>query len=164
MKKGLLLFLFLFLSYLTQAQVTPKKSDLLGTWKVLRIEMFEGSDTLFVADKASGVVFSKAFKEALAKDTSITEEVKQRSQAAMELEIGFLINMEVSFLKNDVYEVVLHANKVEGTYNWDKKSKKLTTFVRDHKEESTAVLVNKQLVLTDQNQVKRIIYERVDKK
>ncbi len=161
MKTGLALFLFLFVSCFTQAQVTPKKSDLLGTWKVVRIEMVQGSDTLFVADKTSGAVFSKTFKDALANDTSMTEEAKQKTMTAMQFEVGLLLNMEISFLKKDVYAVVLHSNKVEGTYAWDKKNKKLTTFLKDYKEESSVVLINKQLVLTDKDQLKRLVYEKL---
>lgn len=162
MKTALALFCFLLISCLTQAQVTPKPSDLLGTWKVVRIEMVQGSDTLFVADKTSGTVFSKTFKDALANDTSMTEEVKQKTMSAMQFEVGLLLNMEISFLKKNVYKVLLHSNKVEGTYSWDKKNKKLTTFLKDYKEEFSAVLINKQLVLTDKNQLKTVIYERAD--
>lgn len=144
MKRTLIFLFVLFIAVQAQAQVGVQKAELLGTWKVSKVEMIKDKKTLLVADKDT-VVYSEAFVN------SLKEEEKKMTFGILNTTMKLILETKIVFLEDDAFVQVNHKGKeFKGTYVLGKGGKKISTVVGEEKKTYSSAFTNNQLVLTEE--------------
>ena len=128
MKRNLIL-LFLLLCTVTAKAQGVQKNDLIGNWKVSKVEMIKENKTLMVADEDT-VHFSESFVN------SLKEEEKKMTFALMNAMMKLALETKLILSEDGTVIQVNHDEKeFKGTYVLGKGGKKLTTVFGEKKKE-----------------------------
>lgn len=125
-----------------QAQVT--KDDLVGSWKIVRMEIVKEGKT-FITIEASGVVFSEEVTKSMKEDELAL--MRGMMEAAGKKVLGSQL---IYTAGGDFNQIDTEGTEVPGTYKLLKGGKVLATNVNKDKNEYTPSIADKKLSLLQQ--------------
>ncbi|MDB5257720.1 MAG: hypothetical protein JWM14_2415 [Chitinophagaceae bacterium] len=158
MIKNLIFCFCLLFVFTAQAQEGVTKTELVGTWRIVKMEVVKEGNAFVTIDEASGAVFSEEFSSALKEDE--LKLMKDLMNAAGKK----VLNSKIIYTTGGDYtQVDTEGKKFSGKYKLAKGGKLLKTTSEKEKNEYVPSITNKQLVLvqTLKNGDMVLTFERV---